>query len=1199
MIARIQFFGNLPEGTPSWESKQTAIAFAEEPQSSMYFAGGAAQLAYNLNLASNKLGIASIADSSASLISDARKAYTWALNNMRPGDMAKIKSDIMFAAAWLYKYTGEDQYNNKFLELNDVTASSKGLDVLRGIYDNTKCWAVYAYATCSDYPNLNTGLRTGLRTAAIGWADERIISSADKKGARNGYEWSMPTVIGSATTPATAEAMFAYKFTGNQKYRDYIYLASDYFLGGNAANMTWMTGVGDRKPEQYLHIDSWYNVHGIDESYPGAIVYGPQWSQIWAGAYGPWQPNYVRDRLYPDHTQFPVEDTWANNRFSPQADEFTVDQEVRGIMTYAFLTSAGGNAYTDNKYPLASITSPASGAVFNERDSINFTAKATDADGQVVKVEYYNKGRKLGESTVAPFNFTLKRAYADSTMEVYAVATDNKGAQTLSIDRQKISLRVNTKYKLPTVQFVKPDSLSNQPEGSNIVIQTAVADAGGSVVKVEFFNNGQKIGESNSAPFSYTITNAKAGIYKISALVYDNNDSRGSSKILTFTVNGPKAPFYGSPANIPGIIEVEDYDKGGPGVGYKTASTTVNQAYRQDFGNVIKSFDISTTAFDIVNTSAGDWMDYSVNVAQAGNYDIEVRYTAGTDNKTMDLLVDGSVLKTIPIPNVGWWPFKKTIVSGVPLPQGSHTLRLMLTTGGVNLNYLRFSLPGVAMDTTKPVQTYKLVSSVVSNSTVSLHWNPYTDNVGVTAYDIFQDDFLVKSVTDTSGIVSGLNANTTYKFSVRARDAAANTSGLGNDITVKTSNDATPTVPVTGVSVSQATTSVMVGATTTLTATVSPANATNSTVSWTSSDNTVATVSSSGVVTGIAAGNATVTATAEGKTATSAITVTSSVIGVTGVSVTPTTTSITVGATTTLTATVSPANATNSTVSWTSSDNTVATVSSSGVVTGIAAGNATLTASAGGKTTTSAITVTTSSGTSVTARIYPRASFASRMQGGKFQGSNDNSSWTDLGTISGVPSESSWTSYNLTSTTTWRYLRYLSPTGGYGDIAELEFYNGSTKLTGTVIGTEGSWGNLGNTKEKAFDGDLTTFFDAPTADNGYVGIDTQGIGGLLATYFDNIDFTGTTKSRIDESINFDWGQGSPDASLGNDSFSARWTGQILPKYSETYTFYTFSDDGIRVWVNNQLVINSWFDQGAYVEAGGTISLIANQNMILR
>ncbi len=133
-----------------------------------------------------------------------------------------------------------------------------------------------------------------------------------------------------------------------------------------------------------------------------------------------------------------------------------------------------------------------------------------------------------------------------------------------------------------------------------------------------------------------------------------------------------------------------------------------------------------------------------------------------------------------------------------------------------------------------------------------------------------------------------------------------------------------------------------------------------------------------------------------------------------------------------------------------------------------------------------------------TAKIYPRTGFSSRMQSGKFQGSNDNTVWTDLASITTVPTESSWTTYNLISTTSWRYLRYLSPAGGYGNVSELEFYNGSTKLTGTAIGTAGSWSNSGNTKEKALDGDVSTFFDAPTADNSYVGIDAQGTAARIA-----------------------------------------------------------------------------------------------------
>ena len=60
-----------------------------------------------------------------------------------------------------------------------------------------------------------------------------------------------------------------------------------------------------------------------------------------------------------------------------------------------------------------------------------------------------------------------------------------------------------------------------------------------------------------------------------------------------------------------------------------------------------------------------------------------------------------------------------------------------------------------------------------------------------------------------------------------------------------------------------------------------------------------------------------------------------------------------------------------------------------------------------------------------------------------------------------------------------------------------------------------------------------------------------------------------------------------------DTFSVRWTGQVQPQYSETYTFYTNSDDGIRLWVNGQLVVNNWTDHGP-TENSGPIALVANQ-----
>ncbi|HEV2854604.1 MAG TPA: PA14 domain-containing protein [Thermoanaerobaculia bacterium] len=104
--------------------------------------------------------------------------------------------------------------------------------------------------------------------------------------------------------------------------------------------------------------------------------------------------------------------------------------------------------------------------------------------------------------------------------------------------------------------------------------------------------------------------------------------------------------------------------------------------------------------------------------------------------------------------------------------------------------------------------------------------------------------------------------------------------------------------------------------------------------------------------------------------------------------------------------------------------------------------------------------------------------------------------------------------------------------------------------------------------------------------------------GLAATYFDNINFTGTTVTRVDPTVDFDWGTGSPAAGIDINTFSARWTGQVQAKVTGTHTFYTVSDDGVRLWINGVLVIDNWTDH-APTENSGTISLTAGQRYDVR
>ena len=104
----------------------------------------------------------------------------------------------------------------------------------------------------------------------------------------------------------------------------------------------------------------------------------------------------------------------------------------------------------------------------------------------------------------------------------------------------------------------------------------------------------------------------------------------------------------------------------------------------------------------------------------------------------------------------------------------------------------------------------------------------------------------------------------------------------------------------------------------------------------------------------------------------------------------------------------------------------------------------------------------------------------------------------------------------------------------------------------------------------------------------------EGSGtGLLAEYFRRPNFRGAPKQTIDTVVNFDWAKGPPFAGFPADTFSVRLTGRVKAPATGTYTFTTNSDDGVRLWLNDSLVINQWNDHGAK-DHSATVNLIAGE-----
>ncbi len=112
-------------------------------------------------------------------------------------------------------------------------------------------------------------------------------------------------------------------------------------------------------------------------------------------------------------------------------------------------------------------------------------------------------------------------------------------------------------------------------------------------------------------------------------------------------------------------------------------------------------------------------------------------------------------------------------------------------------------------------------------------------------------------------------------------------------------------------------------------------------------------------------------------------------------------------------------------------------------------------------------------------------------------------------------------------------------------------------------------------------------------------VESGGHSCMKAEYYDNMDLTNLKIVGIDPNIDFDWGTGSPaqtilfsplELGIESDTFSVRWTGLVKADYNETYTFYTLTDDGVRLWIDGNLIIDAWTDQAAPTEHNGSINL---------
>ena len=225
--------------------------------------------------------------------------------------------------------------------------------------------------------------------------------------------------------------------------------------------------------------------------------------------------------------------------------------------TYPLQTPQGGQVATmtarnvtnnvakrPNQPPLVSISSPTKNTGYIAPATITIEANATDSDGTITKVEFYNGQIKLGEVTKAPYLFKWNNV-SDGGYQITAVATDNKNAKTVSSPVTVVVNKPASKINQPPfVRITNPDKGETFKRNESIILEAEALDPDGTISKIEFRIGNEVVAELSEAPWVFNWQNADTGQYVITVIATDNLGAVSQSAEVAFTVYEDKIPGF-------------------------------------------------------------------------------------------------------------------------------------------------------------------------------------------------------------------------------------------------------------------------------------------------------------------------------------------------------------------------------------------------------------------------------------------------------------------------------------------------------------------------------------------------------------------------------------------------------------------------------------------------------------------------------
>ena len=249
-----------------------------------------------------------------------------------------------------------------------------------------------------------------------------------------------------------------------------------------------------------------------------------------------------------------------------------------------------------------------------------------------------------------------------------------------------------------TLSTLKPATISvgDTTTISLSTVKTAT-NSGKTIAKVDFYANNLLIGTLTEAPYTIGFAPTVSGSYIITAIATDSEGKVKTSAKKTLKVNGKRTPYSGTPVGLPGIIQAENFDKGGEGMTFHDSDTKDegDAAYRTDNEGLDLVKGNSGTA--IGYTAGNEWTEYTVNVKEPGEYSFEATCSNGSSSNggftinTVKGTTITQVGKVTVTPTGGWGTYK--VMTGKltkNLAEGEQILRFTISGANCNIDKVKF-----------------------------------------------------------------------------------------------------------------------------------------------------------------------------------------------------------------------------------------------------------------------------------------------------------------------------------------------------------------------------------------------------------------------------------------------------------------------------------------------------------------------------